>query len=107
MDDLCREHLMADAKEAEEIDRHINAGEIECEACGEWNPEALVELVEVNEQGGFQNVCHECLHGTGEFHKCKVCEQYFHDDLMHERTGWCERCFREEQLSPTERGVTK
>ena len=30
------DHISIDAKEAEEIERHLNAGEVQCVGCGDW-----------------------------------------------------------------------
>jgi len=102
MTDVYREHVMADAKEAEETDRHLFDGELQCECCGEWVPEGQIKLVEVNDLGGCINICDGCRDESKEFHACEMCGDIKHEDLMHDDII-CEACFRDIQITSEER----
>jgi len=43
-EDVYRDHIAADANEAEETEKHLIAGEVMCEICGVWfRPDNLSE----------------------------------------------------------------
>ena len=51
-DDLYYDRMEIDAREAEEVDKHLEAGEDMCIVCGNWfNPDKL----------DLDNICEGCL----------------------------------------------
>jgi len=102
MDKLKREHLEADAREAEEADIHAMNGELQCGVCGEWAPDFAVTVVKMDVSGKIDTVCDECLFESNEFKTCEFCGEAKHDDLMHDAIT-CKGCFEDIRITPDER----